>query len=454
MLIRGAEAIMTGLPGAAMRAAGPDLRVGVDGRISEIGRLSVKGDERVIDAANCVIYPGWVNTHHHLLQALMKAVPAGINAPLNDWLAAVPFRLRAGYDAEMLETAGLLGLAELALSGCTTVVDFHNLYWRGMPYDGAEILFEAAEKIGLRLALCRGSQTGRRTIGATSIDALEPESLDEILKDIERTAARYHDPKPDARRRVVAGPTTPTFSMQPEEIRVFAQEARRLGLRLHSHLSEIDEFVTFCRDRYRMRPVEFCGEHGWLGEDVWFAHLVHVDAAEIRLLAQSRTGIAHCAGSNCRLGSGIAPVPEMAAGGMRISLGQDGGACNEPGDMLSEAHIAWYVHRARSGAAAVSVEDVIRWGSAGGADVLGLGDIGTLAPGKCADLAVYSLDDLRFAAMHDPAIAPVAAGVRPRLKLLLVGGRSVVEDDRLLGIDTEALKARVRSERRRLAAKF
>jgi len=313
-----------------------------------------------------------------------------------------------------------------------------------MPFDGAQILFDAAETLGMRLVLCRGSQTGKRSLGAAAIEPLEPQTLDEILKDVERTAARFHDAKPDARRRVVAGPTTPTFSMRPEEIKLFAQEARRLGLRLHSHLSEIDEFVSFCRDRYRMRPVEFCAEHGWVGADVWFAHLVHVDASEIRLLAQTGTGIAHCPGSNCRLGSGIAPVPEMAAAGMPVSLGQDGGACNEPGDMVSEAHIAWYVHRARSGAAAVSPEDVIRWGTAGGAAVTGLTDIGTLEPGKCADLALYRLDDLRFAALHDRAIAPVATGVRPYLKLLLVGGRVVAEDDRLAGIDVDELKSRVR----------
>jgi len=433
---------MTGLPGAAMRACG-DIRVSGE-RIEAIGRLEPQPGERVIDAGGCIVYPGWVNTHHHLLQSLMKGVPGGLNAPLNAWLAAVPYKLRSDYDAKMLETAALLGLAELVLSGCSTVVDFHNLYWKRMPFDGAAILFAAAEKIGMRLVLCRGSQTGKRSLGTASIDALEPESLDDILKDIERTAARFHDPKPDARRRVVAGPTTPTFSMKPEEIKVFAQEARRLGLRLHSHLSEIDEFVTFCRDKYRMRPVEFCAEHGWVGSDVWFAHLVHVDASEIRLLAQTGTGIAHCPGSNCRLGSGIAPVPEMAAAGMPVSLGQDGGACNEPGDMVSEAHIAWYVHRARSGATVVTPEDVIRWGTAGGAAVTGIGDVGTLAPGKCADLAVYKLDDLRFAALHDRAIAPVATGVRPHLKLLLVGGRSVVEDDRLTGLDTDALAARVR----------
>ena len=177
---------------------------------------------------------------------------------------------------------------------------------------------------------------------------------------------------------------------------------------------------------------------------------MHVDASEIRLLAQTGTGIAHCAGSNCRLGSGIAPVPEMAAAGMPVSLGQDGGACNEPGDMVSEAHIAWYMHRARSGATAVSPEDIIRWGTAGGAAVTGLDDIGTLQPGKCADLAVYKLDDLRFGALHDRAIAPVATGVRPYLKLMLVGGRTVAEDDRLTGIDTQALSARVRQALRKL----
>jgi cytosine/adenosine deaminase-related metal-dependent hydrolase len=434
---------------ATPRTAGPDIRVR-GSTIAAIGKLDPEPGERIVDAAGSVIYPGWVNTHHHLLQALMKGVGGGMNVPLRTWLDVVPFAFRMRFDEEMLETAAQLGLAELMLSGCTTVADFHNLYYPNIAFDSSAVIFRAAEQLGVRLVLCRGFSTRNRATTTPSPLAMPPESIATVLDDIARDATRWHNPAPNAKRRIVAAPSSLTQSTEPQALKHIAGEMRKLGLRLHSHLAENDDDVVFCRNVHGLSPLEFAARHDWVGTDVWFAHLVRIDAADIRILADTGTRIAHCPGSNARLGNGIAPVNEMQAAGVGISLGQDGGAASDAGDMLAEAHFAWYAHRARSGPQALSIEDVIHWGTRGGAEALGLDAVGIVAPGFEADLAVYRLDDLRFAAFHDPAVAPVATGVRPYLKCLMVGGRIVVEDDAILGLDIGDLRRRTRAAITRL----
>jgi cytosine/adenosine deaminase-related metal-dependent hydrolase len=240
--------------------------------------------------------------------------------------------------------------------------------------------------------------------------------------------------------------------MHPEELRACAQQARALGLRLHSHLSETVHYQDLVQAKHQMLPVEFCESVGWVGPDVWYAHLVKLDPQEIALLGRTRTGIAHCPQSNCRLGSGIAPVRELEAAGAQISIGVDGAASNEAADMISETHAAWLMQRAKAGEAAVAecrgglgeaqaaaastVEDVVRWGSAGGARLMGLDAVGTLAPGQAADIAIYGLDrQPRYFGLHDPAIGPVASGGSADLRWLFVGGRDVVSNSTLPGLD-------------------
>ncbi len=448
-LIRNASAIMTGLSGSEARTAGPDIRV-TDGRIAAIGRLEPLIGEALIDARDCVVYPAWVNTHHHLFQSLLKGEPQGLNQNLTAWLAATPYRFRAAFDEHCFRLAVRIGLVELARSGCATVADHHYLYYPGMPFDGAAILFEEADALGLRFVLCRGGATQTRQLEADLPQALRPEKLDDYLADIERLTALYHDPASDARRRIVVAPTTTLHSTTAEELREAARLARRLGLRLHSHLSETVDYLDAARAKFGMTPVQFCAEQEWLGPDVWFAHLVKLLPEEIRLLGNSGSGIAHCPQSNGRLGSGIADLPALEAAGVRVSIGVDGAASNEAADMLSEAHAAWLLQRARKGeqatpryaggrfeggADAASIEDVLRWGTSGGAQVLGLDAIGTLSPGQAADLAVYRLDDPRYFGLHDMANGPIACGGRAALKALLVSGRRVVEDDRIAGLD-------------------
>lgn len=464
LLIRNATAILTGLSGDAARAAGPDIRIRGN-TIEAIGALAPLPGEAQIDATDCVIYPAWVNTHHHLFQSLLKGDPVGINMTLTPWLAATPYRFRAAFDEDTFRLAARIGLVELLRSGCGTVADHNYLYYPGMPFDSSAILFEEAAALGLRFVLCRGGATRTRQLESDLPQALRPESLDDFLADCTRLAAQYHDAAPDALRRVVIAPTTPLYSMSPEELRTCARTARKLGLRLHSHLSETVEYQNAALAKFASTPVGFCAEYEWVGHDVWFAHLVKLGADEIRLLGDTGTGIAHCPQSNGRLGSGIADLPALERAGVPVSIGVDGAASNEAADMISETHAAWLLQRARrgqlalssadggnfeGGADAASVEDVVRWGTAGGAAVLGLGKVGTLAPGMAADLALYRLDDPRCFGLHDPAIAPVASGGRPALEALIVNGRVVVRQDEIAGFDMAALGRAARDAVRRL----
>jgi 8-oxoguanine deaminase len=228
--------------------------------------------------------------------------------------------------------------------------------------------------------------------------------------------------------------------------------ARRMKLRLHSHLSETSEYVDFCLSVHGKRPVEWLADHDWLGPDVWFAHLVHLDAHEVQILASSGTGMAHCPQSNCRLGSGIAPADALARLGGAVSLGVDGAASNESADMISEMHSAWHIHRALKGADVVTAEDVVRWATAGGARVLGLPRIGTLAPGQRADIAIFDLNEPRHFGMHDPLIAPVTCAGSAHLRYLLVGGRIVVENGAIPGLDIKELRSDAASVIARMVA--
>jgi len=466
-LIRNAGHVLTGLRGAAARHHGSDIRV-LDGRIVAMGALTPLPGETRIDARDCVVYPAWVNTHHHLFQSLLKGEPGGVNQSLTPWLAATPYRYRGAFDEHSFRLAARIGLIELLRSGCATVADHHYLYYPGMPYDSAAILFDEADKLGMRFVLCRGGGTQTRQLEADLPQALRPEKLDDYLADVERLVGLYHDPAPDAFRRVVMAPTTTLHSTTAHELREIARAGRRWGLRLHSHLSETVDYLDAARAKFDMTPVQFCAEHDWLGADVWFAHLVKLLPEEIRLLGQTGTGIAHCPQSNGRLGSGIADIVALEAAGVPISIGVDGAASNEAADMQSEAHAAWLLQRARKGeqarpryaggtfeggADAASIEDVVRWGTAGGAHVLGLPAVGTLAVGQAADIAIYRLDDPRYFGLHDPAIGPVACGGRASLKALLIGGRQVVTDDRIPGLDMaelgrEAAKAVLDLQRR------
>lgn len=461
-LIHGAEAAITGYRGAASRLqAGNDIRVR-GGLITAIGHLVPEPGEHLIDARGCVVYPGWVNTHHHLFQSLLKGIPAGIDLPLVPWLAAVPQPYRRHFDHEdALRIAARVGLVELLLSGCSTVADHQYHHYPSMPFDASAVVFDEARRLGLRFVLCRGGQTHLPAASAAKAPPqARAETLEAFMAGVERDTQRFHDPGPMAMRRVVSAITTPNWSCKPEHLRVLAAQARSLGIRLHSHLSETWDYVRWAREVHGCRPLQWVAQHDWVGPDVWFAHMVHLDDSELQLCASTGTGIAHCPQSNARLGSGIARVPEALALGVPVGLAVDGAASNEAADMASEAHAAWLMHRAdpRAGArplaggtqpgghaAAMTVEDVVHIGTAGGARLLGLGGVGTLELGMAADIAVYRLDQPRHFGLHDLAIGPVASGGRPALRALLVQGRRVVQDDLIPGLDMAALQAQAQA---------
>ena len=438
LLIMGAEGIFTGLPGPAMRASGA-IRV-VDGRIAEIGDLNAKPGEERIDASGCVIYPGLISTHHHLFQSVLKGVRAGIDCPLFSWLRHVPYSYWHKIDEDALRVAARIGLVELLLSGTTLAADHHYMFAQDYRFDPAHVIFEVARELGMRFVLCRGGATKFRGFDTPDIIPMPTEPLDRMIASVEDCARRYHDPSPASRQRVAFAVTTPPWAVAPDELKIIAAAARGMKLRIHSHLSETRDYVDYCLATFGKRPVHWMADHDWLGPDVWFAHLVHVDDEEVDMLVETGTGMAHCPQSNCRLGSGIAPVEKIAARGGAVSLAVDGAASNESADMISEMNSAWHTHRAAKGAPAVSVEDVVRWASAGGARVLGFPDTGVLAPGKLADIAVFELSHPRYFGLHDPLIGPVIGAGSVHVRHLLVGGRRIVEDGSIPGIDLAQLR--------------
>ncbi|MEB6479254.1 amidohydrolase family protein [Acinetobacter vivianii] len=448
-LIQNAHAILTGLTGDAARCSSTDIRI-QSGKITEIGRLSAQLNEQVVNAKDCVIYPAWVNTHHHLFQSLLKVEPQGLNQNLTSWLASTPYRFRGAFDERTFRIAVRIGLIELLRSGCATVADHHYLYWPQMPFDGAAILFDEAEKLGMRFVLCRGGATLTRGLESELPQALRPEKFEDYMADIERLVQHYHQPDSNAFRKIVMAPTSTLHSTTAQQLRESARIARQLGIRMHSHLSETVDYLDAARAKFDMTPIQFCAEQDWIGNDVWFAHLVKLLPEEIQLLGQTQTGIAHCPQSNARLGSGIADLVALERAGMTISIGVDGAGSNEAADMLSETHAAWLLQRARKGmlatpqyeggqfeggADAASIEDVIRWGTVGGAKILGLDQVGTIEVGQQADLVIYQLDDPRYFGLHDMAIGPVASGGRAHIKAMFIAGKMVMENDQIPDLD-------------------
>ena len=418
MLIDNAAGIFTGLPGAAMRSSG-QIRIR-DGVIVEIGALEPVPGELRLDARGGVVYPGLISTHHHLFQSVLKGVRSGIDLPLAGWLHAVPYSYWSKFDEEALAVAARIGLAELLLSGTTTVADHHYLFSDTFRYDPAQVIFEVARSLGLRL----GVLPRRRHQGAPGYERSEPgaipvETLDHMLKSVEACAQRFHDASPGSLSRVALAPTTPTWSLDPGELKEVIAAARRMGIRGCTAISP--KAPTMSISAYRFTANVQCigwpsmtGSATTCGLRIWFTSMM----MKCAILASTGTGMAHCPQSNCRLGSGIAPADAMARLGGAVSLGVDGAASNEAADMLCEMHSAWHTHRAVKGAGAVTAEDVVHWATAGGARVLGCPMFGTLAPGQQADIADLHLDEPRHFGMHDPLIAPVTCGGSAKLSAI------------------------------------
>ncbi|WP_025733237.1 amidohydrolase family protein [Carnimonas nigrificans] len=416
-----------------------DIRIRA-GKIADIGcQLDIRPDETVIDGRGCVVWPGLVSTHHHLAQSLLKGVPAGINEPLGEWLKAVPWRFWPHFTPTMMYHAARLGLYEMLLSGVTTCADHHYLYHRDTSPELEEAVWQAAEEIGIRFALCRGFAIEAGSHKGMQGLHVEPESIELVIDRLEATRKRHHDPASDAMARLVVAPTSLVHSSGPEALRILSDYARGNGLRRHSHLLEVGFDEQQAQAKYGMPAIDYAASNGWLGNDIWFAHLVHSDRHTINQLAASGTGIGHCPTSNCRLGSGIAPLRAMADAGVPISLGVDGSASSESASMLQELNMCWLIHRAIGGPQATRAEEVLGWGSAGGASILGLENVGTLEVGKAADMVLFDIDTPRHSAVHTPLMAPLMCGEPTTVKHSFVNGRQVVADGNVVGVDDERL---------------
>jgi cytosine/adenosine deaminase-related metal-dependent hydrolase len=434
-----ANAHVVTMDDAGTELAGGWIRI-EDGFVAEIG--SGQPPEPGEDLAGAVITPALINTHHHLFQTLTRA--RAQEADLFTWLKEL-YPVWARLDAEAEYAAARTGLAELALSGCGTVFDHHYVFPRGE--DGLiEAEVEAARELGVRIVASRGSMDLGESDGGLPPDGLV-EELDEVLADTERLAA-LHETGPGARVQLAVAPCSP-FSVTGRLMTESAELARRLELPLHTHLAETAEEEAYCRELYGCRPVEYLERLGWLADDVWCAHCVHLDDGDVGKLAATGTGVAHCPTSNLRLGAGVAPVRPLLDAGGRVGLGVDGSASNERGDLLFEVKQSLLVARGRDGPAAMTARQALWLATRGGAALLGRGDLGAIEPGRCADLAVWRTDVLELAGASDP-VAGLVLSAPHRVDRLLVGGDDVVRNGRLV----RASEEEIAQEHRRQAEKF
>ena len=418
----------------------------VDGTtIADVGAgVEPEADTRV-ELEGAVVTPGLVNTHHHLYQTLTRA--RAQQADLFTWLREL-YPVWSRIDAEAEYAAARTGLAELALSGCTTVFDHHYVFPHGR--EGLiEAEVQAARELGVRIVASRGSMDLGVSDGGLPPDELV-EELDAVLAETERLASVLHEPGPGARVQLAVAPCSP-FSVTGRLMEESAALARRLELSLHTHLAETVEEEAYCLELHGCRPVEYLERLGWLADDVWCAHCVHLSADDIARFAATGTGVAHCPTSNLRLGAGVAPVRALLDADVRVGLGVDGSASNERGDLFGEVKQALLVARGRGGPTAMSARDAIRLGTRGGATVLRRDDIGSLEPGKQADLAIWRTDGLELGGADD-RVAGLVFTAPHRVARLVVGGEEVVRDGALVRADEVEIARAHRVAARRFAA--
>lgn len=400
------------------------------------GRAPHHENARVVDGRGCLLTPGLVNTHHHLYQWVTRGL--AVDDTLFDWLQTL-YPVWAGIDAESVHVGALGALGSLARTGCTTTSDHHYVF----PREGGDVFaaeIAAAQTVGLRFHPCRGSMDLGASAGGLPPDTVV-EDRDAALLATAAAIDRWHDPAADSMVRVAVAPCSP-FSVTAELMREAAELARSRGVRLHTHLAETLDEEAFCQEQLGCSPLDYVSELGWTGSDVWFAHAVHLDDTAVRRVGAAGTGVAHCPSSNARLGAGIARSADLHAAGAAVGLGVDGAASNEAASLIEEVRHALLFARARGGPRAMTVRQALEMATLGGAAALGrVGEIGSLEPGKLADLALWRLDTPDHADITDP-VAALVLGSAPPLELLVVQGRAVVERDVVLTIDEAQVAGR------------
>lgn len=392
--------------------------------------------DAVFDASEHVVLPGLINTHHHFYQTLTRAHPAAIDRELFPWLTAL-YPLWARLTPEDLRLAVRAALAELLLSGCTTAADHHYLYPPGLE-DAVDIAVEEARALGIRATISRGSMNLSQKDGGLPPDTVVQDE-DTILADSERVLRLFHDPAPGSMIQIALAPCSP-FSVTPSLMAKSAELAARFDAPLHTHLAETKDEDAYCLQVYGKRPLDLLEETGWMRPKTWLAHGVHFSCEECDRLGRAGVGVCHCPTSNGVLASGFCRTRELEAAGAPLGLGVDGSASNDGSNLMEELRHALLVNRLRyESAAAVTARDVIRWATQGSARCLGRSDIGTIAPGFQADLALYRLDELRFSGAHDPVAALVLCGAH-KADRVMVAGRWRVVDGAIPGLDVAALR--------------
>ena len=415
------------------------------GVIIEVGSGPAPEAGEIVDEPNCVATPGLVNAHDHMYQWATRGYVA--DGTLFEWLRAL-YPVWARIDADSVRVAARAAMARLLLCGCTLSTDHHYVFPHGRP-GLFEALVESARELGLRFHPCRGSMSLGESRGGLPPDSVV-EQEDAILAHTEEMIARHHDPQPGSMCRVVVAPCSP-FSVSPELMRDSAALARRHGVRLHTHVAETLDEERFCLEKFGRRPLELMEDLGWTGDDVWYAHGIHLNDAEIDRVAEVRTGIAHCPSSNMRLGAGACRVEDLLRAGARVGLGVDGAASNEDANIATEAHQALLLARVRATSpTALDARAAWRLATQGGAECLGRDDCGTLEVGKCADIACFRVDDLAHAGIKD-LVAALALAPPVRAHTVIVNGRAVVRDGRLLTADEDEIAREIAATSARLA---
>ncbi len=409
--------------------------------ISEIKKIAkninLKAD-RIINANNCIITPGFVNTHHHLYQTLTRNIPQVQNAKLFDWLVFL-YEIWRNLDEEWVDISTKVGTGELALTGCTTTSDHLYLF----PKKSSKFLIdreiESAKEVGIRFVATRGSMSKGKSKGGLPPDDVTQDE-DTIMKDCERVVKKYHSNEKFAMTQVALAPCSP-FSVTTELLKLTSEMAKKWNVRMHTHLAETIDEEEYCIKTYKMRPLEYMESVGWVNERSWFAHCIYINEKEAKKMGKHQCGVSHCPSSNLRLGSGIAPIRMFLNNKVPVSLGVDGSASNDSSNMLGEIRQAMLVSRVKDSVSSMPAYDALWLATKGGAKVLGRDDIGEISVGKACDIAIFDISGIEFAgSTYDPVASLIFCGINQKTKYTIVNGNIIVEDGKLKTIDERKVK--------------